>query len=68
MIVIALILGLVLGLWPCEQGFSGHGIGNCQDIDECQDKDKDIKQTSGKKLRNRLFRIVLVSLYTGRDR
>ena len=45
-IVIALILGLVLGLWPCEQGFSGHGIGNCQDIDECQGRD--IKRTGQK--------------------
>ena len=35
--VIALIVGLCVGLWPCDEGFSGRGVGNCEDIDECTD-------------------------------
>ena len=34
---IALIVGLCVGLWPCNDGFSGRGVGNCEDIDECSD-------------------------------
>ena len=33
----ALIIGLCVGLWPCDDGFSGRGVGNCKDVDECAD-------------------------------
>ena len=33
----SLILGLCIGLWPCDMGYSGHGVMNCEDIDECVD-------------------------------
>ena len=36
--VAALIIGLCLGLWPCEVGFSGRGVGNCEDINECEER------------------------------
>ena len=35
--LLALVIGLWIGLWPCEEGFSGRGVGNCEDIDECED-------------------------------
>ena len=35
--VSALIIGLCVGLWPCGDGLSGRGIGNCMDIDECEE-------------------------------
>ena len=34
--IIALIVGLCTGFWPCQEGFSGHGLLNCEDIDECK--------------------------------
>ena len=34
---VALILGLCLSSWPCEEGFSGRGVGNCEDINECKE-------------------------------
>ena len=36
-LIILLIVGLCLGLWPCGDGFSGHGLGGCQDVDECNE-------------------------------
>ena len=36
MAMTALTVGLCTGLWPCEEGFSGHGLLNCEDIDECK--------------------------------
>ena len=36
--IIVIILGLCLGLWPCDVGFSGRGVGNCEDIDECTER------------------------------
>ena len=35
-VISALTIGLCVGLWPCEKGLSGHGVGNCEDIDECK--------------------------------
>ena len=35
-VVGALAIGLCVGVWPCTKGFSGYGVGNCQDIDECK--------------------------------
>ena len=35
-VISALTIGLCVGLWPCEKGLSGHGVGNCKDIDECK--------------------------------
>ena len=37
LLVIALVLGLSLGLAPCGDGYAGMGVGNCDDIDECTD-------------------------------
>ena len=35
-LVIAITVGLFLGLWPCRDGYTGMGVGNCDDIDECE--------------------------------
>ena len=32
---VALVVGLCFRLWPCGEGFTGRGVGNCQDIVEC---------------------------------
>ena len=37
-VVVVLIVGLCLGLWPCGVGFSGRGVSNCEDIDECKEQ------------------------------
>ena len=34
---IAVVVGLCVGLWPCNHGFSGRMVTNCEDIDECED-------------------------------
>ena len=36
LLVVAVTVSLSVGLWPCETGFSGRGVGSCQDIDECK--------------------------------
>ena len=36
-VFIALVIGLCVGLWPCDEGFNGRGVRNCEDIDECAD-------------------------------
>ena len=35
---VALIVGLIVGLLPCGNGFTGMGLGNCEDIDECAEE------------------------------
>ena len=33
--IIALIIGVCIGIgtfWPCDEGFSGRGVGNCEEI------------------------------------
>ena len=36
--IIALFATLLLVFWPCEDGFSGQGVGSCDDIDECAEE------------------------------
>ena len=36
--VIGLVVGLTVGLLPCDEGFTGRGVGNCKDFDECSEK------------------------------